>query len=419
MLGVARSLIASGVQPGDRVAVWAPNSAAWISAALGALAARAWLVPLNTRLKGDEASYILRKTDARVSLRRRRLPGYRLHGLAPRAVAPDLRALADVVELPLPGESGRPGWDGVPRARGRRVASARAEASISGRLPRRRQRRHLHIGDDGDAERGAPTAWRLAPRVPGLRGALRAAGTRPIRHTHAVLPLLRLQGRLDALAHDGSRCVPLAVFDATAVLELIARERITHMPGPPTMFSALLDHPRRQEFDLSTLDHAIIGAASIPSLLVRRMRDELEIGVDPVRLRIDREPRARHAHRPRRPSRRGGDHRGAPARGHRATPGRRRRPRGAGRERGGGAPPGAVPLQRLLRRRRGDAPHGRRRLAAHRRRGPLRRGRLRPHHRPQEGHVHRRRVQRRAGRGGDVHHGHAGRVAGGGRGHAR
>ena len=50
------------------------------------------------------------------------------------------------------------------------------------------------------------------------------------------------------------------------------------MPGPPTMFSALLDHPRRQEFDLSALDHAIIGAASIPSLLVRRMRDELEIG---------------------------------------------------------------------------------------------------------------------------------------------
>ena len=50
------------------------------------------------------------------------------------------------------------------------------------------------------------------------------------------------------------------------------------MPGPPTMFSALLDHPRRQEFDLSTLGHAIIGAASIPSILVRRMRDELGIG---------------------------------------------------------------------------------------------------------------------------------------------
>ena len=66
MLAVARSLIASGVEPGDRVAIWAPNSAAWITAALGVLAARAWLVPLNTRLKGDEASFILEMTDARV-----------------------------------------------------------------------------------------------------------------------------------------------------------------------------------------------------------------------------------------------------------------------------------------------------------------------------------------------------------------
>ena len=75
----------------------------------------------------------------------------------------------------------------------------------------------------------------------------------------------------------GAVAFPLAVFDAIAVLELMARERITHMPGPPTMFSALLDHPRRQEFDLSTLGHAIIGAASIPSILVRRMRNELGI----------------------------------------------------------------------------------------------------------------------------------------------
>src|SRR5215510_6332715 len=66
MLRIARALIASGVEPGDRVALWAPNSAAWITAALGVLAARAWLVPLNTRLKGTEAAYILAKTDARV-----------------------------------------------------------------------------------------------------------------------------------------------------------------------------------------------------------------------------------------------------------------------------------------------------------------------------------------------------------------
>jgi acyl-CoA synthetase (AMP-forming)/AMP-acid ligase II len=76
----------------------------------------------------------------------------------------------------------------------------------------------------------------------------------------------------------GAVAFPLAVFDADTVLELIERERITHMPGPPTMFSAVLDHPRRHEVDLSSLGHAIIGAASIPEVLVDRMRDELDIG---------------------------------------------------------------------------------------------------------------------------------------------
>ena len=53
MLAVGRALMAGGVRPGDRVALWAPNSAAWITTALGIHAAGAWLVPLNTALQGD------------------------------------------------------------------------------------------------------------------------------------------------------------------------------------------------------------------------------------------------------------------------------------------------------------------------------------------------------------------------------
>ena len=52
MLAVARALVAVGVEPGDRVGLWAPNSAAWIFSALGVLAAGASLVPLNTRFRG-------------------------------------------------------------------------------------------------------------------------------------------------------------------------------------------------------------------------------------------------------------------------------------------------------------------------------------------------------------------------------
>ena len=62
----ARALAAIGVAPGDRVAVWAPNLHEWIVAAIGAQSAGAALVPLNTRFKGSEAGYVLKKSRARV-----------------------------------------------------------------------------------------------------------------------------------------------------------------------------------------------------------------------------------------------------------------------------------------------------------------------------------------------------------------
>ena len=57
--------MAAGIHPGDRVAMWAPNMAEWIVAALGLVGAGAALVPLNTRFKGPEAAYVLTRSRAR------------------------------------------------------------------------------------------------------------------------------------------------------------------------------------------------------------------------------------------------------------------------------------------------------------------------------------------------------------------
>ncbi|WP_143589214.1 AMP-binding protein, partial [Streptomyces angustmyceticus] len=62
----AAACVAAGVEPGDRVAVWAPNTLDWIVSALGAVTAGAVLVPVNTRFKGTEAAYVLRRTRARL-----------------------------------------------------------------------------------------------------------------------------------------------------------------------------------------------------------------------------------------------------------------------------------------------------------------------------------------------------------------
>jgi acyl-CoA synthetase (AMP-forming)/AMP-acid ligase II len=62
----AAACMAGGLEPGDAVAVWAPNTLDWIVSALGAVTAGAVLVPLNTRFKGAEAAYVLRQSRARL-----------------------------------------------------------------------------------------------------------------------------------------------------------------------------------------------------------------------------------------------------------------------------------------------------------------------------------------------------------------
>jgi len=62
----AAALVSSGVQQGDRVAIWCPNGAPWVVAALGTFSAGAVLVPVNTRFKGAEAADLLSRSGARV-----------------------------------------------------------------------------------------------------------------------------------------------------------------------------------------------------------------------------------------------------------------------------------------------------------------------------------------------------------------
>ena len=98
---VTRAFLGAGIEPGDRIAIWAPNIHEWILAALGAHGAGAAVVPLNTRFKGAEAAYVINKSGARIllcvngflgndyvaALRRPGPPGARTHRRAARRCA--------------------------------------------------------------------------------------------------------------------------------------------------------------------------------------------------------------------------------------------------------------------------------------------------------------------------------------------
>ncbi|MHB1776006.1 MAG: FadD3 family acyl-CoA ligase [Acidimicrobiales bacterium] len=274
---VARALVACGVAPGDRVAIWAPNGARWVASALGTYRAGAVVVTLNTRLKAREAGHVLRTAGVRLLFMVDRFLGTDYGELL--AGAGPLPALGERVAL---GDEAPPGgrpWDDflaggatVPAAETAARAAAVAPGDVSDVL--------FTSGTTG-APKGAMLGHEASVRaflawsdVVGLTAGDRYLVINPFFHTFGLKA-----GILAGLLR-GATLVPQAVFEPDAVLRRVADERITVMPGPPTVYQSLLEHPARAAHDLSSLRLAVTGAAVVPVDLVRRMRDEL--GFDTV-----------------------------------------------------------------------------------------------------------------------------------------
>ena len=73
----------------------------------------------------------------------------------------------------------------------------------------------------------------------------------------------------------GATVLPHAVFDVPAVLARIPRDRVSVLPGPPTLYQSILNHPDLAASDISSLRLSVTGAAAIPVELIMRMRAEL------------------------------------------------------------------------------------------------------------------------------------------------
>ncbi|MGH3169867.1 MAG: AMP-binding protein, partial [Trebonia sp.] len=267
---VAGAVIESGIRPGDRVAIWAPNGRQFIAAALGAVTAGAVLVPVNTRFKGDEAAWILGKSGARLLFVANGFLGNDYVGML-RSAAPSPRARPEIITLT--GEGGLP-WEEFLRRSGsvpREVVLARAAAVTDNDI----SDMFFTSGTTG-RPKGVLTAhgqnvrvFRAWADLVGLRGGDRYLIINPMFHTFGY------KAGVLACLIKGATMVLQPVFDAAEAIRQIDDEKITVMPGPPTLYASILDHPARAGADLSSLRLAVTGAASVPAALVERVRQEL------------------------------------------------------------------------------------------------------------------------------------------------
>jgi acyl-CoA synthetase (AMP-forming)/AMP-acid ligase II len=268
----SRALVASSVGPGDRVAVWAPNIAEWIFAALGAHRAGAVVVPLNTRFKGFEAAYILDRSEARMLFTVTDFLDTDYVELLGAADVP--RTLEEVIVLRGHSAVGTTPWDTFLRRADSVATSAgadRAAAIVADDLsdilftsgttgaPKGAMLRH-------GATVRAYTAW---TDIVGLAEGDRYLVINPFFHAFG------LKAGIVASLVKGATIIPQPVFDVPSVMRRVEEERVTMLPGPPAIYQTILDHPDLANYDLSSLRLAVTGAATVPVEMIRRMRSEL------------------------------------------------------------------------------------------------------------------------------------------------
>ena len=256
------ALVASGISPGDRVAVWAPNSWEWVVAAMAVFGAGAVLVPVNTRFKGREAAFVLQKAEVKTLFT---VVGFLGNDYVTELSesGENVESLEDVVILRGDTPEGTVSFqDFLNRGSDadQREARDRASRVLGSDLG-------LIMFTSGTT--GVPKGVMVeqGPIIRGFSHYARELGMRQGDRMLIVNPFFHafgFNGAINPCFIHGATMLPHPVFDVPAVLQRIQDDKVTVFPGPPAIFQGLINYKELDRYDISSLRSAVTGAASIP-----------------------------------------------------------------------------------------------------------------------------------------------------------
>src|ERR1700736_5988162 len=267
----AAAMIGLGVGAGDGVAIWSPNTWHWVVACLATHYAGGVLVPLNTRYTASEATDILARTGAPLLIGMGEFLGADKTAELDRDALPALR---HIVRVPIEKNDGT--WDEF-------VAGGTELDAVDARAAAVRPDDVSDIlftsGTTGRSK-GALCAHRQS-----LAGSAAWAQCGQITSEDRYLCInpffhnFGYKAGILACLQTGATLIPQLTFDPEQAMRAVAEHRITVLPGPPTIYQTLLDHPARGGYDLTSLRFAVTGAATVPVVLIERMQAELDIDI--------------------------------------------------------------------------------------------------------------------------------------------
>lgn len=279
---LAAGLASAGVRPGDHVGLLMANYPEFVPVKFAIALAGAVAVPLNFLYRTEELAYVLEQSECRALITMTGFAGL------------DYLGMLDEIA---------PGWDSPRRDRSRLPGLHSVVLLPTDDRTRDGVRTLEELARDGDQHRGAAAGVQVDPGDVGdilytsgttgspkgvlithdavLRTGYASALTRAFGDGRRILfslPCYHMFGYIEGLIAAmmvGGAVIMLPSFDATRYLEGIERFRADDILCVPTMTVALLEHPDRHRYDLSSLSAVLSGAAPAPVWLWERVRDEL------------------------------------------------------------------------------------------------------------------------------------------------
>jgi fatty-acyl-CoA synthase len=258
----ARGLIGLGLEPGDRIGVWATNCAEWIYLQLGCARARLVLVNVNPAYRAHELAYVLEKSGMKALMLRASDARSNYRELLQEALRGREVPLRYVVYL------GEESWDrmigggkdaGSGPADPNEVVNIQYTSGTTG-FPKGVLLTHRNlINNAGMIARGF-----------GMTEQDRVCAPVPMYHCFGCVG-----GTLTVISTGAALILPAPSFDPLTTMQAVSQERATLIYGVPTMFIAQLNHPEFGRFDFTSLRAGVMAGAPCPVEVMKRIVSDM------------------------------------------------------------------------------------------------------------------------------------------------